>query len=54
VDYEVDYEAEANRLMRDKRDELVKKEEFLNLIFDHGKSIIKSKQKLMIITIFRC
>jgi hypothetical protein len=42
VDYEVDYEEEAKQLMRLTRDDIVKKQDYLNIIFD-DKHIIKSK-----------
>ncbi|CDW82625.1 ph domain containing protein [Stylonychia lemnae] len=36
VDYEVDYEEEAKQLMRISRDELVRKHDYINVIFNQG------------------
>lgn len=43
IDYEVDYEEEAKQLMRITRDELVRKHDFLNITFEKGEAILKSK-----------
>ena len=42
VEYEVDYEEEAKQLMRISRDELVRKHDYINIIFNDGESILKS------------
>lgn len=34
VDYEVDYEEEVKHLMRDTLDDVVKKQDFLNILFE--------------------
>jgi len=52
ADYEVDYEEEVKHLMRDKNDEVVKKQDFLNINFEGGALGIKGKQNLTLS--FRC
>jgi hypothetical protein len=36
VDYEVDYEEEVKHLMRESNDEVVKKQDFLNVSFERS------------------
>lgn len=36
VDYEVDYEEEARQLMKISRDELLRKQDFVNVFFGNG------------------
>ena len=38
IDYEVDYEDEAKHLIMTSRDDLVRKQDFIDIIFDEGKS----------------
>ena len=38
IDYEVDYEEEAQQLIMASKDDLVRKQDFVDIIFDEGKS----------------
>ena len=44
AEYEVDYEEEVKHLMRDKNEEVVKKQDFLNVNFEGGALGIKGKK----------
>ena len=42
VDYEVDYEEEARQLILTSREELVRKQDFIDIIFDERRSSVSA------------